>query len=84
MLALGDTSAAEVELTTATDLMLASGAAMELAGSFTKPEYQQEVRPSMTPPQVQSDNFSGLMSWEHAVLVQIWKRLSPVFTAPQP
>jgi hypothetical protein len=81
MLALGDWSAAQVELATATDLMLASGAAMELTGSFTKREYQQDIRPSMTPPQVQSDNFSGLMSWEHAVLVQLWKRLTPVFAA---
>ncbi|MEM9272770.1 MAG: siderophore biosynthesis protein [Cyanobacteria bacterium P01_F01_bin.143] len=70
---------AEVELATATKLMLASGSAMELAGSFSREEYEQQVRPTMMPPQVRSENFSGLMSWDHALLMKIWKRLSPVF-----
>ena len=70
---------AEVELETATKLMLASGAAMELAGTFSRTEYEQQIRPTMMPPQVSSDNFSGLMSWDHALLIKIWKRLSPVF-----
>ena len=78
-LALGDLLAAKTELATATDLMLASGASMELAGSFSHTQYEQSVRPSMTPPQVKSTNFSGLMSWEHAALMQIWKRLRPAF-----
>ncbi|MEM6867839.1 MAG: siderophore biosynthesis protein [Cyanobacteria bacterium P01_C01_bin.121] len=78
-LALGDLPAAKTELATATDLMLASGASMELAGSFSHTQYEQSVRPSMTPPQVKSTNFSGLMSWEHAALMQIWKRLRPAF-----
>jgi hypothetical protein len=77
----GDLSLAQTELRTATNLMLASGAAMELAGSFSPKEYAQQVRPSMTPPAVQSDNFSGLMSWEHAVLMQLWKRLRSVFAS---
>jgi hypothetical protein len=75
----GDLITAQLELTTATDLMRASGAAMISAGSFSRHEYDQQVRPSMSPPAVQSDNFSGLMSWEHAVLMQIWKRLRSVF-----
>ncbi|MBF2002251.1 MAG: siderophore biosynthesis protein [Synechococcales cyanobacterium M58_A2018_015] len=75
----GDLSLAHTELTVATRLMLASGAAMQLAGSFSPQEYAQQVRPSMTPPRVQSDNFSGLMSWEHAVLMQLWQRLRSVF-----
>jgi hypothetical protein len=33
----------------------------------------------MAPPQVESLDFSGLMSWEHAVLIQVWKRLRPKF-----
>ena len=70
---------AEVELETATKLMLASGAAMELAGCFSRKEYEQQIRPMMMPPQVRSENFSGLMSWDHALLIQIWKRLAPVF-----
>jgi len=78
-LAIGNVSAAAVELETATDLMLASGAAMELAGSFSRQEYENEVRPSMTPPQVKSTDFSGLMSWDHALLMEIWKRLRPAF-----
>jgi hypothetical protein len=75
----GNFSKAEVELGTATKLMLASGAAMELAGSFSRKEYEQQIRPMMMPPQVRSENFSGLMSWDHALLIKIWKRLSPVF-----
>lgn len=78
-LALADVKQAETELKTATELLLASGAAMELAGSFSRHEYEHAVRPSMTPPQVQATNFSGLMSWEHAALIQVWKRLRPTF-----
>lgn len=72
-------SQAQIELETATSLMLASGAAMELAGSFSRQEYEHQVRPTMLPPHVESHDFSGLMSWEHASLVEIWKRLRPVF-----
>jgi hypothetical protein len=83
-IALGNFDKAQVELATATDLMLASGASMELASSFSRDDYQHEVRPSMNPPYVRSPNFSGLMSWEHATLMQIWKRLRPVFeTLPE-
>jgi len=70
---------AKTELKTATELLLASGAAMELAGSFSRQEYEQIVRRSMTPPQVRAADFSGLMSWEHATLMQVWKRLRPTF-----
>ncbi|MEM7759321.1 MAG: siderophore biosynthesis protein [Cyanobacteria bacterium P01_A01_bin.40] len=72
---------AKVELETAAKLMLASGAAMELAGSFSRKEYEQQIRPMMMQPQVRSENFSGLMSWDHALLIKIWKRLAPVFQA---
>ncbi|MEO1296212.1 MAG: siderophore biosynthesis protein [Cyanobacteria bacterium J06636_16] len=80
-LALGNLEQAQVELKTATELLLASGASMELAGSFSRQDYERSVRPSMTPPQVQATNFSGLMSWEHAALTQVWKRLRPTFEA---
>lgn len=80
-LAQGDLDQAEIELATATDLMLASGASMELAGSFSRDAYEYDVRQSMTPPQVYSSNFSGLMSWDHAALMQLWKRLRPIFGA---
>lgn len=75
---------ANVELKTATELMLASGASMELAGNFSRDRYEAEVRTSMTPPQVQSNDFSGLMSWEHAALMKVWKRLSPTFETLPP
>lgn len=75
----GNLKKAEIELETATKLMLASGAAMELAGSFSRQEYEKQIRPTMMQPQVRSDNFSGLMSWDHALLIKIWKRLSPIF-----
>lgn len=78
-LALGDITTARIELETATNLMLASGASMQLAGSFSRQEYESHVRPTMTPPYVESENFSGLMSWEHATLMQLWKRLSSTF-----
>ena len=72
---------AQVELDTATSLMLASGAVMELASSFSRQEYEDTIRPSMLPPNVKIPDFSGMMSWEHAFLVEIWKRLAPTFKA---
>lgn len=78
-LALDHIQQAQVELKTATELLLAAGAAMELAGSFSRQDYEQIVRRSMSPPRVQANNFSGLMSWEHATLMQVWKRLRPIF-----
>ena len=72
-------TAAEKELDAASTLLLASAASMELAGSFTRREYEEEVRPSMLPPHVSLDNFSGLMSWDHATLIAIWRRLQSKF-----
>jgi len=87
-MARGQHEQAQTELETATILMLASGSAMELAGSFSRRDYELQVRPSMMPPHVQSTDFSGLMSWEHAALMQVWKRLRQIFqnlpTALQP
>ena len=71
----GDIPSARTELTTAAELLRSSGAAMQLAASFKRGEYEQEVRPSMLYPEVDVDNFSGLMSWDHAVLIQLWKQL---------
>ena len=70
---------AKIELETATELILASGAAMELAGTFNRQEYEDNVRQTMKPPNVESQNFSGLMSWEHGALIQLWKKLRPIF-----
>jgi hypothetical protein len=80
----GNTDIAKIELQTAADLMWASGAAMKLAGSFSRQIYESEVRPTMTPgnPQslVESEALSGMMMWEHDYLVNvIWKKqLSPM------
>lgn len=75
----GNLDLAKTELSTAANLMLASGAAMELAGSFQPSNYAEEVRDTMSPPSVKSDNFSGLMAWDHAFLIKIWQRLKPIF-----
>ncbi len=76
-----DIAGAAVELDAAAALMDASAAAMQLAGSFTREEYERDVRVSMSPPNVQSEGFSGLMSWEHGVLVNLWRDLRPRFAA---
>lgn len=60
-------------------MMSSSGAAMTLAGSFKRQDYEKDVRPSMTPPNVQSNDFSGLASLDHAFLVSILIRLKCVF-----
>ena len=72
-----DLAAARTELASASAMMRASGASMELAGSFSRREYADEVRPSMKPPKVARDDFSGLMSWDHSCLIEMWRRLSP-------
>ena len=78
-MALADITQAKQELETASDLLRASGAAMTLAGSFNRQDYEADVRLTMMPPNVQSDNFSGLMSYDHAVLMSLWKQLNPWF-----
>ena len=80
----GNLPQAEVELGTAAELMLASGAAMELAGSFSREEYENQILPTMKAPVVASENFSGLMSWDHAFLTKLWKKLRPLFKALPP
>lgn len=76
-----DLAGAAAELETAAQLMDASAAAMQLAGSFTREDYETDIRVSMTPPNVQSEGFSGLMSWEHGTLVELWRSLRPRFAA---
>jgi hypothetical protein len=76
---------AKIEMETATQIMLASGASMKLAGNFNRHKYETEVRPTMTfnHPEslVISEHFSGLMMWDHDYLVNaIWKhQLMPIF-----
>lgn len=83
-LADGDIAAAKTELSASTNILLASGAAMQIAGGFPKAAYELEVRNLMMPPNVQSQNFSGLMSEDHAYLMKLWKELKPVFNKLPP
>lgn len=73
-----DWCGAETELDSAAQLLAASGAAMQLAGSFTRRDYDSTVRPSMEPAQVGVDGFSGLMSWDHGMLITEWRKLRPL------
>jgi len=75
----GDVAGARTELEAAAEIMAASAAAMQLAASFSRAEYQGSIRGSMVPPNVESEGFSGLMSWEHGVLVNLWRGLRPRF-----
>lgn len=70
---------AKIELETATNLILASAGAMRIAGNFSQQEYTQRVRPQMIPPHVKANDFSGIMHWDHAYLVNLLKNLSPIF-----
>lgn len=76
---LEDIQAAKVELNTSAKLMLAAAASMELAGEFSREEYDRYIRPTMMPPKVQSEDFSGLMFWDHAYLMVIWQKIQPIF-----
>lgn len=60
-------------------LMLASAASMFSAASFDRKHYDEEVRPTMMTPHVNSTDFSGLMSYDHAYLVNLWKKEQALF-----
>lgn len=75
----GNNPEADKELRAAAVLLRASASSMELAASFSKTEYENTIRVSMTPPSVESDDFSGLMSFDHAVLIQVWRQMKDVF-----
>lgn len=77
----GHMASAIEELDAASTLLISSAASMELAASFPKDVYEKTVRISMTQPHVESDDFSGLMSWDHAVLISVWRDLRPIFEA---
>jgi hypothetical protein len=74
----GDTEAARVELSAATDLFWASGASMKLTGAFTNEQYHSDVRPTMTlgaeTSLVKTTSLSGAMTWDHHYLVnRVWR-----------
>ncbi|MEI3649194.1 MAG: hypothetical protein V6D39_04255 [Dolichospermum lemmermannii FEM_B0920] len=60
-------------------LMLASGASMIFAGTPQSQEYENEIRPTMMPPYVISPEFSGLMSYDHAYLINLWNKEKKLF-----
>lgn len=60
-------------------LMLASGASMLFAGQSRPEEYENEIRPSMMPPHVNAPDFSGLMSYDHAFLMNLWHKEKAIF-----
>jgi len=75
----GNFNQAGIELETAAELMLASAAAMKLGGSFSRYIYEDKVRPMMMPPHVKSENFSGIMHWDHAHLMTVLKKIQPLY-----
>ncbi len=75
----GNITQAGTELETAADLMVGAGASMVFAGNFSRQEYEEQVRQTMVQPNVNSNEFSGLMSYDHAYLVTLWKRYKPHF-----
>lgn len=72
---------AVLHLESATSLLWASAIAMRFAGDFPEEDYNDQVRLTMTPPRV-SDGFSGLLSHDHHAMLEILKRLRPVFAQP--
>ncbi|MBG1266663.1 siderophore biosynthesis protein [Nostoc sp. WHI] len=75
----GNINGAGIELETAAELMLASAAAMELAGIFTRHIFEENIRPMMMPPNVRSEDFSGLMHWDHTYLMTVLKKIQPLY-----
>lgn len=63
-----------IELETGAELMFGSGAAMIMAGMYSRKEYEEQIFPTMEPPKVKAEGFSGLMYWDHAYLVTLWKQ----------
>lgn len=74
----GNFAEANRELRAAAVLLRTSASSMDLAASFSKADYENTIRVSMTPPSVESDDFSGLMSFDHAVLIQVWREMKDV------
>jgi hypothetical protein len=60
-------------------LMLASGASMLFAGGSQSQEYENTIRPTMMPPNVNSPEFSGIMSYDHAYLINLWNKEKKLF-----
>ncbi len=68
-----------VILKSMSQLMLASGASMLFAGTSQPQEYENEIRPTMMLPHVNSPDFSGIMSYDHAYLINSWNKEKGLF-----
>jgi hypothetical protein len=75
-----DLNAAADGLWQSADLFYASAATMRLAGDMTRMAYD-EVRATMTPPLV-PEEFSGLLSADHGVLIRAIRKLKPTLENP--
>lgn len=61
-------------------LLKASGAAFVFTGDFAPGEYENTIRPSMTPP-ISAIGLSGLMSADHRYMAQTIRDMRPVLKA---
>jgi hypothetical protein len=78
-----DLGAAETALALATSLLWGSAAALRFAGDFPPDDYENIIRPSMSPPNVDA-GFSGLLFLDHRHMVQLLSRLKPRFRSLSP
>jgi len=73
----GDEAAARESACFASDVMRASGRALEFAADFCPSSYTGAVRPSMTPPGT-AQPLSGLMSADHHQMVLCFHQVRPL------
>ena len=76
----GDAAVAAGGLALGADLLVASAVAFRFACDFPPELYRDVIRPRMMPPHMQ-EGFSGLLSADHRVLVQVLGRLQPLMAA---
>ncbi len=83
MIRAGNLSEAKTLLKLATRLMFGSASALRFAGDFRGEQYENQVRPSMMPPNLEP-GFSGLQSMDHQYLTKSLANLKPIFTNLDP
>jgi hypothetical protein len=72
-----DIEVARQALSVGTRLWLGTAAAFSYTGDFSADDYENIVRPSMSPPFLK-DGFSGFFSSDHVYLIRALKRLQPL------
>lgn len=78
-----DRARSKIALTTATDLMSGSEAALRFAGDFSYTDYEQSVRPTLMPP-LAPPGMSGLRWRDHEHLIALLAQLRPIFADIEP